>query len=53
MELISLVRPEYGITPMRRLCRRWCKFVIGSEHHALYINPTYSKKSTVNALCFF
>ena len=49
MERLSLVRPEHGITPMRRLRRRWCKFVMGSEHHPYYINPTYSKKSTVNA----
>jgi hypothetical protein len=33
MEIISLVRPEHGITPLRRLRRRWGKFVMGSEHH--------------------
>ena len=33
MELISLVRPEHGNTPPRRLRRRWYKSVIDSEHH--------------------
>ena len=49
MEIVSLVRPEHGITLPCRLRRRWYKSVIGSEHHPLYINPTYSKKSTGNA----
>jgi hypothetical protein len=49
MEIISLVRPEDGITLPRRLRRRWCKSVIGSERHPMYVNPTYSKKSTVKA----
>jgi hypothetical protein len=53
MEIVSLVRPEHGITLPRRLRRRWCKFVMGSEHHGKYINPTYLKKSTANACASF
>jgi hypothetical protein len=45
MELISLVRPEYGNTPVRRLRRRWCKSVIGSEHHDVCTLPRLSLKS--------
>ena len=48
MELVSLVRPEHGNTPMRRLRRRWYKSVIGSEHHGLYFTSNLFQKSNAN-----
>jgi len=46
----SLVRPEYAITLPRRLYRRWCKSVMGSEHHDVCTLPRLSFKSQMQTL---
>jgi hypothetical protein len=50
MELIPLVRPEHAITLPRRLRRRWCKSVMGSEHHDVCTSPRLSFKSQMQML---
>jgi hypothetical protein len=46
MELVLLVRPQHGVTPMRQFGRCGCKFVNDSERHGLYFTSVLFPKSS-------